>query len=109
MCDIVGQTRRCPEEGNHPCSGGFVEKRESSGCTQNRHREPGHWAAFSCPQRVDPGSGEHGRSERDHAHQLLRVAERRPERHHVVEDLVEAAVSSKRQQQGKATEQCQYS
>src|SRR2546422_1013034 len=91
-----------------PRARGFRAQSEPDAGAEDCHRKPGGWAAFSCPQRVNPGSGENGRSERDHAHPLLRIPERRPEWHHVVEDRVKTAELPEREEKREATEQGQH-
>src|SRR5260370_42221534 len=91
-----------------PRARGFRAQSEPDAGAEDCHREPRRRAAFSCPQRVNPGSGENGRSERDHAHPLLRIPERRPEWDHVVEDRVKTPELSECEEKREPTKQGQH-
>src|SRR5207244_12787269 len=72
-----------------PCGDRFCGQRTPRAYAQNCYSKPWHAVAFACLQCVEPGSRQHRRCERDDAHELFGVTEGRPERHHMIEDLVE--------------------
>src|SRR2546427_706000 len=76
-------------------------------CEGRRERSHVGGGGMGGPQGA-PGPSKRRGGERNPPHPLLRIPERRPERHHFIEDFVKAAVTSKRKEQCEAAQKDEY-